>query len=290
MSVERSLVKLLEESGLSERRACSALDSRRTSIRYEAKPEDETNVVVLEELKQLAERYRRYGVRRMAAILNRKYGVNHKRVERLWREAGLPLPRRIRRRAPFTPVWQRPSPARSVNEVWSLDFVHHMTEHGQKIKMLVVIDEYSRECLEIRVEKQMKHLEVLETLDELMTERGTPRYLRSDNGSEFIAAPLQQWLRSKGVTPVHIEPGHPWQNGFVESFNGHFRDECLNQELFYSRAETQVIVDRWRESYNTERPHSSLGYFAPLELLARRCINSGNLSGRTNFPDGRKEG
>jgi putative transposase len=281
----------LTSSGLSERRACAALASNRTSIRYQARPDDGTNVVVREELKQLAERYQRYGVRRMAAILNRKYGVNHKRVERLWRESGFTLPRRRRRRKPFTPVWERPAAAKQANEVWSLDFVHHVTEHGRKIKMLTVIDEYTRECLEIRVERQMKHREVMETLDELMAERGAPRHLRSDNGSEFIAAPLQNWLRSKGVIPVRIEPGNPWQNGFIESFNGRFRDECLNGELFYSRAEAQVIVDRWRDSYNNERPHSALGYLAPLELVAKLTARSGyNPASSNDFQGGRKTG
>lgn len=269
-------MNLMTEAGLSQRRACAALAANRTSIRYEPKAEDHTNVVLREELKALAARYQRYGARRMAAILNRKYGVNHKRVERLWRESGLPLPRRRHRRTPFTPVWERPAAAKGANEVWSLDFVHHMTGHGQKIKMLTVIDEFTRECLEIRVEKRMKHAEVLETLDELMTERGAPRYLRSDNGSEFIAAELQQWLRSKHVMPIHIEPGNPWQNGFIESFNGRFRDECLNQEIFYSRTEAQVIVDRWRESYNRERPHSAIGYLAPLELVAQLTARSLN--------------
>jgi transposase InsO family protein len=269
LKVERALVQLLVGRGLSERRACASLAVCRMSIRYEARPEDEINEQLRGELHEISERHRRYGKPRMAAILNRRYGVNHKRVERLLREERLQVPRRRRRRRLWTPVWERPREARAPNEVWSYDFVHHRTEYGQKLKMFTVIDEYTRECLEIRVEKRMRYRDVMETLDELFTERGAPKYARCDNGAEFIAEPLQDWLRGLGVTPVYIEPGSPWQNGYIESFNGKLRDECLNEELFYSRGEAQVVVDGYRESYNTERPHSSLGYLAPAEIAAR---------------------
>jgi len=265
LSVERALVRLLMQRGLSERRACRGLILCRTSVRYEKRPEGEFSRKIRAELKGLAARYRRWGTRRMSAILNKKHGANHKRVERLWREEGLPLPRKKRWRRPFTAPQERPAPATRPNEVWSFDFVHDKTEHGQKLKMLTVIDEHTRECLEIRVEKKMRALDVLETLDELMAERGKPSYTRCDNGPEFIAEPLEKWLKEQGVNPIHIAPGHPWENGFVESFNGKFRDECLNQELFYSRGEAQVIVDQWRDSYNNERPHSALGYKTPME-------------------------
>jgi putative transposase len=288
LSLERSLVKLLVSHGLSERRACRCLDARRTSIRYQGRPESALNVALREELQALAQKHRRYGVPRMASILHRRHGVNHKRVERLWKEAGLPLPKKLKNYRQHTPNWERPAEGTRPNEVWSLDFVHHRTENGLQLKMLTVIDEFTRECLEIRVEKTMKHDTVMETLDELMFERGAPVYLRSDNGSEFIAAPLQHWLRQKGVKPIHIEPGHPWQNGYIESFNGKFRDECLDQELFYSRAETQIIVDKYRNSYNSERPHSALGYRAPLEFLAQGDWNIG--ATRTNIPGGQNEG
>ena len=164
-------------------------------------------------------------------------------------------------------MYVRPRPATKPNEVWSFDFVHHRTEYGEKLKMLTVLDEYTRECLEIRVEKRMDSNGVMETLDELMTERGAPRYTRTDNGPEFIAAKLRRWLRKeKGVLPVLIDPGSPWQNGFVESFNGKLRDECLDGELFFSRAEAQLIVDGFRKEYNTERPHSALGYKTPAQV------------------------
>jgi putative transposase len=132
--------------------------------------------------------------------------------------------------------------------------------------LLTVVDEYTRECLEIRVASKLDSRHVLETLDELMQERGVPRFTRSDNGSEFVSHRLRDWLVHRGVTPVFIEPGSPWENGFVESFHGKLRDECLNEELFFSRAECQVVVDWWREVYNRERPHSSLGFRTPAEF------------------------
>jgi len=288
LNAERSLVRLLVGKGLSERRACRCLDARRTSVRYQGRPESPINAALRQELRALSRRHRRYGAPRMAAIMHERHGVNHKRVERLWKDEGLPLPRKLRNYRASTTPWERPAEGTRPNEVWSLDFVHHRTEHGQMLKMLTVIDEYSRECLEIRVEREMRHDTVLETLDELMFERGAPAYLRSDNGSEFVAALLQGWLRQKGVKAIHIEPGHPWQNGYIESFNGKFRDECLDQELFYSRAEAQIIVDKWRHHYNHERPHSALGYKAP---LAATRTQDWNIDAKgTNIPGGRNEG
>ena len=136
---------------------------------------------------------------------------------------------------------------------------------GRKLMMLTVVDEYTRECLEIRVENRMRSRDVLETLDELMTERGRPRYTRCDNGPEFIAKELRAWLEEQGVKPLFIEPGSPWENGYVESFNGKFRDECLDEEIFWSRGEAQVIVDRFRREFNIDRPHRSLGQKTPAE-------------------------
>jgi len=274
LRVERGLVKLLTEKGLTERRACRCMGLCRMSIRYEQKPEKLKGQQIREEIKQLSNRHRRYGTPRMTALLKRRYIVNHKRVERIWREEGLPLPRKRHRRRKLSPSGERLREASRPNEIWCFDFVFDRTEYGQKLKMFAVLDEYTRECLEIRVEKQMRSQDVMETLDELMTERGVPRYMRSDNGAEFIAKELQAWLRSKGVNPIHIEPGSPWENGYIESFNGKFRDECLDQELFWSRGEAQVIADWYRETYNHERPHSSLDYKTPVEFA------------NTNFPIG----
>jgi len=268
LKVERGLVRLLVENGLSERRACASLEVCRMSIRYEERAEEAINEQLRGELHEIAERNRRFGQPRIAALMNRRYGINHKRIERLWKEECLQLPRRRPRKRRKDIEWIRPQEAKGPNEVWCYDFVHDRTEYGQKLKMLTVMDEYTRECLEIRVEKRMQYTEVMETLDELFSERGVPKYTRSDNGSEFIASKLKKWLKERGAQPIHIEPGSPWQNGYIESFNGKLRDECLNQELFYSRGEAQVIVDGYRKSYNTERPHSSLGYLTPAERAA----------------------
>jgi transposase InsO family protein len=238
-------------------------------MRYHRRPEDPANVLIRGELKKLSKRHRRYGTPRMTELVRRKgYRVNHKRIERLWKLEGLSLPKQRRRKRKGMIRWDRRVEAGKPNDVWSYDFIHDRTEYGQKLKMLTVLDEHTRECLEIRVEKRMDSRHVMETLDELMTERGRPRYTRSDNGGEFAAKRLTRWLEEKGVEPVFIEPGSPWENGFVESFQGKLRDECLNEEIFWSRAEAQVVVDWYRTVYNRERPHRSLGYRTPAEAAA----------------------
>lgn len=263
----RELVESLKAKGMSERKACGQFEIARSTVQYQPKPEDPRNRRIREELRRLSRRRRRWGSPRMTHEIREKlFRVNHKRIERLWRLEGLQVPRKRRRRRPGSSDYIRPRPATRPNEVWSFDFIHGRTEYGEKLKMLTVLDEYTRECLEIRVEKRMDSNGVLETLDELMTERGAPRYTRTDNGPEFVAGKLRRWLREKGVLPVLIDPGSPWQNGFVESFHGKLRDECLDGEMFFSRAEAQVIVDGFRQEYNTERPHSALGYKTPAQM------------------------
>ncbi len=150
------------------------------------------------------------------------------------------------------------------------------THGGRKLKILTVMDEYTRECLEIRVEGRLRSRDVIETLDELMSERGAPRYTRSDNGPEFTAKELKDWLKDKGVRPMFIEPGSPWENGFIESFNGKLRDECLEEEIFWTRDEAQVMVDWYRKVYNHHRPHSSLQYQTPAEVARRARTETEN--------------
>jgi transposase InsO family protein len=259
---------------MSERRACGHAGVCRATVRYEGRAEDSVNVLIREELRRLSERYRCYGTPRMTELVRRQgYRVNHKRVERLWKLEGLPLPRRRsrkRRRSSGPGLVLR---AVRPNEVWSYDFIHDRTQYGQKLKMLTVLDECTRECLEIRVDKRMDSRHVMETLEELIAERGIPRYARSDNGAEFVSRRLTEWLRERGVEPVFIEPGSPWENGYLESFHGKLRDECLNEEIFWSRGEAQVVVDWYRDVYNGERPHSSLGYRTPAEVAAG--VNTG---------------
>jgi len=181
---------------------------------------------------------------------------------------GLTLPRKKRKRKGLS-CCRRDWRARSPNEVWCCDFVFDRTECGQKLKLLTILDEHTRECLEVRVEKRMNGLDVLETMDGLIRERGAPVFLRSDNGSEFRNKHLVKWLQEQGVNSLFIEPGSPWENGFVECFNGKLRDECLDEELFGSRGEAQVVVDWWRRVYNQERPHSALGYQSPAEYAKK---------------------
>jgi len=212
---------------------------------------------------ELAKAYGRYGYRRITALLQREgWRVNHKKVERIWRQEGLKVPRKQPKRGRLW--WNDGSCVRKRAErkdhVWSYDFVADRTHDGRAIRMLVILDEFTRECLAIEVARSLRSEHVLECLGELFVQRGTPDYIRSDNGSEFTAHAVREWLKDEvGVTPLFIEPGSPWENGYVESFNGKFRDELLNGEIFYTLREAQVIIERWRREYNTFRPHSSLG-------------------------------
>lgn len=202
----------------------------------------------------------------MVAVLGREFRVNHKRIERLYRQEGLQLPRkRPKKRRSGEGGGKGRHEAFRKDDVWSLDFIFDRTEDGKKLKILTVLDEYTRECLELRVGKRLDSRHVIETLDELMNERGKPSYTCTDNGPEFISKKLNKWLEDEGVQPIQIEPGSPWQNGFVESFHGKLRDECLNEEMFWSRGEAQVVMDWYRRIYNDLRPHRALGNKTPAE-------------------------
>ena len=193
---------------------------------------------------------------------------------RIWREEGLKVKKKRRRIRKKGPIVLTPQKAESPNHVWTVDFVHDRLSHGRGIRLLTVLDEFTRESLCIRVERSLKSEDVRLTLETLFRDYGKPLYLRSDNGSEFIAKCLQQWLEAHGTRPLFIEPGSPWQNGKCESFNGRFRDECLNMELFDSLKEAQVVIEEWRELYNTFRPHSALNYQTPVAFAtAWRNVN-----------------
>jgi transposase InsO family protein len=265
----RETVADLTVRGITARRACEALQVDRTSMSYKPLPEDVTSVWLRDKLRALSGRFIRYGTPRMTSLLRREKLVNHKRVERIWKEENLPIPRKRKRRLNVLPLTLRSFSAGRPGETWSMDFIHSKTEYGQKLKMLTVLDDFTRKCLEVRVEKSLRSPDVIEILDELMTEHGAPKYIRTDNGPEFIAGILRQWLQEKGVTLIHIAPGSPWENGYVESFHGKLRDECLNGEIFFSRGEAQVVIDWWTDHYNTERPHSALGYLSPVEFIDR---------------------
>jgi transposase InsO family protein len=201
--------------------------------------------------------------------------VNHKRVERLWRREGLKVPKRQPKRRR---LWLndgscvRLRPERP-NHVWSYDFVQDRTQDGRAYRMLTMIDEYTRECLAIDVGRNLSSDDVLSRLTELFVRRGVPDYIRSDNGSEFTAKAVRDWLGRVQVKTLYIEPGSPWENGYIESFNGRLRDELLNGEIFETLLEAKVLIERWRRHYNQIRPHSSLGYRPPApEAIAPRSV------------------
>ena len=250
---------------MSERRACRVIGQSRSSQRRTIiKREDED--ALTQATIRLAGEYGRYGYRRITALLRAEgWHVNHKRVARIWRREGLKVPIKQPKRGRLwlndgscirlRPSWK--------NHVWAYDFVHDRTKDGRSFKMLTIIDEYSRECLGMVTKRKLKSGDVLEALENLFIDRGMPDHIRSDNGSEFTAIAVREWLEKMEVKPTYIEPGSPWENGYNESFNGKLRDELLDREIFTTLHEAQVLIERWRVHYNTKRPHSSLGYKPP---------------------------
>ena len=214
----------------------------------------------------LARDYGRYGYRRIAEILRRAgWAVNDKRVERIWRREGLKVPAKQPKRKR---LWLNDGScvrlrSERPNHVWSYDFVHHRTHDGRAFRMLNIVDEFTRECLAIRVARKLNSTDVIDVLSDLFLIRGVPAHVRSDNGPEFVAEAVQKWIRAVGARTAYITPGSPWENGYVESFNARLRDELLNGEIFCSLREAQIIIEQWRRHYNQERPHSSLGYTPP---------------------------
>lgn len=214
----------------------------------------------------MAKRYGRYGYRRVWALLRLEgFSVNHKKVYRIWREEGLKIPMKQPKRSRLwlndgSCIRKRPE---YKNHIWSYDFVEDQTHDGRKIRMLTVLDEYSRECLAIRVRRRLNSRDVVMALSRLFIHKGIPEYIRSDNGAEFTSKFVRNWLSKINVETLYIHPGSPWENGYNESFNGRLRDEFLSRELFYTLKEAQVLIERWRVEYNTVRPHSSLGYKPP---------------------------
>lgn len=251
--------------GVSERRACKVLhQARSTQRRMLSPPLDEQQLTT--EIIALATRYGRYGYRRITAMLKHSgWKVNHKRVERIWKKEGLKVPKKQPKRGR---LWLndgscvRLRPERK-DHVWSYDFMIDRTVGGRAFKLLNIIDEYTRECLAIVIKRKLTSQEVIDTLFELFILRGIPEHIRSDNGPEFTARTVRKWLGRIGVKTLFIEPGSPWENGYIESFNGKLRDELLNREIFTTLSEASVLIEHWRQEYNHTRPHSSLGYRPP---------------------------
>jgi putative transposase len=250
---------------MTERWACRLVNQPRGTQRYQpARREDEDRLT--RAIVSLAMQYGRYGYRRITALLQHAgWRVGKDRVERIWRREGLKVPQKQKPRGRLwlndgSCVRLRPTHA---NHVWSYDFVHVQTYDGRSVRLLNLIDEYSRECLLIRAERRWSSAKVIEALADVMLMKGVPEHIRSDNGPEFVARDLRQWLAATGAKTLYIEPGSPWENGYCESFNSKLRDEFLNGEIFYSMKELRVLAERWRLHYNTVRPHSSLGYRPP---------------------------
>ena len=265
---------------VSERFACKVLGQHRSTQRKkpQSRPDEEA---LTTDIIRLASRYGRYGYRRITAMLRSEgWTVNAKRVERIWRREGLKVPQKQPKRGRLwlndgSCVRLRPE---HPNHVWSYDFVEGRTHNGRKFRMLNIIDEFTRECLAIRIDRKLNSTDVIDVLSDLFILRGVPGHVRSDNGPEFIAKGVREWIAAVGAKTAFIEPGSPWENGYCESFNSKLRDELLNSEIFYSLAEAKVIIEAWRRYYNTERPHSSLGYKPPApEAIAWPSKPAGSL-------------
>jgi len=256
---------VVQDLGVSERRACKVLGQTRATQRYAPQPRSD-EAPLTARIVELAGRYGRYGYRRVTAMLRHEaWNVNHKRVERIWRRSGLKVPKRQPKRGR---LWLNDGSCVRLrplykDHVWAYDFVTGRTHDGRAFKMLTVVDEYTRESLAIDVARRLTSDDVLERLTWLMVTRGVPDHIRSDNGPEFTARAVRGWLGRVGVRTLFIEPGSPWENGYVESFNGKLQDELLKREIFYTLSEAKVLIERWRRLYNTVRPHSSLGYRPP---------------------------
>jgi putative transposase len=253
--------------GLSGRRACTLLRVARSALGYLSR-KAAADAPVVARMAELARQYPRYGYRRIRIFLARDgHRMSVGRAHRLWRAARLQVPcKRPRKRV--ASARPRPLPPSRANQVWSYDFVFDSCADGRQLKCLTVTDEFSKEGLAIDVAGSIRSSRVIEVLARLVSERGAPNYLRSDNGPEFVSRALLAWIGSQGIGTALIEPGKPWQNGVAESFNGKFRDECLSLEWFRSRAEAKVVIETWRRHYNEVRPHSSLGYLTPTEFVA----------------------
>ena len=267
-----------------ERRACQVLGQPRSTQRYT--PRTRVGEQILrQEIVRLASEYGRYGYRRITALLRRKgWHINHKRVERIWRQEGLKVPKKQPKRGRLwfndgSCVRLRPTHR---NHVWSYDFVAARTHDGRPLKILTIIDEHTRQCLALVVDRRIRSDDVLHCLTDLFIKHGAPEHIRSDNGPEFTAQAVRDWLQALHVRTLFIEPGSPWENGYNESFNGKLRDELLNGEIFYTLKEAQVIIEKWRKEYNTIRPHSSLNYRPPVpETILPAYLCHAELTGLT---------
>jgi transposase InsO family protein len=269
------VLKLREELGMSERRACHVLSQPRATQRRKPQPRDDEGALV-KRMFQLVRERPRFGYRRIAALLRVEgWRASDTRIRRLWRREGLKVPnkKRKRRRLGTSANSCDRRRAQRKDDVWTWDFVFDRTTSGSVLKWLSIVDEYTRECLALKVDRSITSEDVIDTLSELFAMRGVPRHIRSDNGPEFIAEAIGRWLAQVEVETLYIEPGSPWENGYAESFHSRLRDEFLALEVFESLAAARKLTAAWREDYNHYRPHGSLGYIAPA-VFAARCTAS----------------
>jgi transposase InsO family protein len=267
-----AVVHVQHELEVSERRACTTLKQPRSTQRYRGRQRSK-DAALAAELRRISAAHPRAGYRMATALLRRAgMEINAKRVQRLWRQGGLKVPRRQRKRARLgsSENGTQQMRAERINHVWSYDFVFDQTADGRRLKWLPICDEFSRELVALEVERRMEAQDVIRILDAAVIERGgPPQFIRSDNGPEFIALAVKDWIERRGFSTLYIEPGSPWQNAYSESFNSRFRDEFLNRELFGGLTEAKVLGKEYRRDYNTRRPHSSLDYQTPAEFAQR---------------------
>jgi putative transposase len=264
--------ELVKNKTCSQRAACRILQLARSTFSYQGRPPTPREAQLSKRLLALSAAEPRYGYRRIAALLRREgWRVGKRQIQRLRRDKGLrvsPSKRKLVRRGVSTGL---PTTATHRNHVWTWDFIADATVRGGTLKRLTILDEYTRECHVLWAERAMKAADVLHWLQKAVEQHGAPEHLRSDNGSEFIAKVVQRWRKANQIKTLYIEPGSPWQNGFVESFHGRFRDECLNREQLWTLTESRVVVGDYRQKYNQVRPHSRLGYESPAIFAARSC-------------------
>ena len=256
--------QVLQTVGLSERRSCNLVGLSRTSFRYQ--PQPRTDAAIMARLRQLAVQHPRYGYRRMHALLQPEQPISRNRVQRLWRLAGLQVPPRRKHPRARKGLGRPPLRAERPDHVWTYDILEDATSDRRKLRIVTLLDEFTRECLAIEVARQLPATAILAVLQRVIATGRQPVFVRSDNGGEFAAQHVCAWLYAHQIDTYHIQPASPWQNGYVESFHAHLRDECLEFETFLTVWDCQVVLTRWRAHYNGARPHSSLGYRTPTEF------------------------
>lgn len=267
----RAAAQVVVSAGLCSRRAvCRILKLARSTYSYRGRPPTSAEQRLRKQLRELSQEHPRYGYRRIAALLRQEgWAVGKRQIQRLRRAEGLRVPptkRKIIRRGVSTGL---PTRAAHRNHVWTWDFIADATMRGGTLRILTILDEYTRECHVLRVDRALRAADVLAWLQKAIEQHGAPAYLRSDNGSEFIARIVQRWLAEHRIKTIYIEPASPWQNGFVESFHGRFRDECLNREQLWTLTEARVVIGDYQHRYNRLRPHSRLGYLSPERFAAQ---------------------